>query len=131
MFGQVDENGDERQAEHASRSQADYGARADWVGGREAPGAIDEGAVRVEELRGVRGFGEHTPRTIRDGAIVVERVVPELQRCEVEMDTANNCVGGVGAAGECDQVASVEHGHREGAGEPAPRQWNDDEIAGK
>jgi len=84
---------------------------ADGVDGAVAPRAIDKRAIVEDARRGVWREGENAPGCIGQGAVGEEGVVPEVERCLVEVDAVYNGIARIVAAREGDNVARTEEGH--------------------
>lgn len=107
MLPQVDQGERDTGREEAGKSHPEAPSFRDAVIRIVTRRAVDEGAVPQHgRLVGVEG--EITARPVREGAIVVESVVEEVEGRSVEVDAVDQDVGGVRARRELEELADVE-----------------------
>lgn len=111
--GEVHEGEHQANAVDGSKGDADEAARVDGIDGRVAGGHVDKAAIG-KDIGGLVGWkGQEAPAVGAVGhcAIGIEGVVPVFEGGQVEVDAANDGVGGVVAARPGHNVPGVEDGH--------------------
>ena len=122
MFVEVHEDGDDSKTERTGETQPNTGANTNMVDRMPTPCDVEPGAIVEENRRGIGRKGQETPGDIRECLVFEKVVVPSLENRLVEVNAADNRVGGTVASREGDRiknpiqrVARIENG-RHGSG---------------
>lgn len=108
MLGEGSERKHQGNAKHGRKANSHVAPDTDWVDGAVAFGGVDEASIGVKQNGLVRRIRQIALGVVGQGAVAVVRVVPVLERREVEMDAPKDGVRAVVAVGEGQQVPGVE-----------------------
>lgn len=108
MLGEGSERKHQSNAKQGRKANSHVAPDTDWVDGAVAFGGVDEASIGVKQNGLVRRIRQIALGVVGQGAVAVVRVVPVVERREVEMDAPKHGVRAVVAVGEGQQVPSVE-----------------------